>query len=167
MEPLLVRPLKADEWEIFRNVRLAGLKEAPHAFGSRYEDQVDSGPDEWRARLAARAVQFIVERGAQVVGTAGAAIEDGEASLVSMWVSPSARGQGAGDLLVGAVSAWAREAGFGRLALYVMEGNETAQRLYARHGFELSGRRQPTGPDRPGSVELEMILRFVTPAETE
>ena len=65
--------------------------------------------------------------------------DDGDGQqLISMWVAPSARGRGVGRALVGRVIA----AAAGRpLWLRVLDGNETAIRLYQRCGFVLDDSR--------------------------
>jgi hypothetical protein len=63
------------------------LKDAPYAFGSKYEREVHAGEDNWRERLAGRA-QFVAELDGQVAGTAGGvASDDPNAALISMWVA--------------------------------------------------------------------------------
>ena len=41
MEQLATLTLSSDNWRVFRDLRLAALREAPDAFGSRYEDWVE------------------------------------------------------------------------------------------------------------------------------
>ena len=45
--------LTPDDWRVWRQLRLAALAEAPHAFGSRLADWQGEGDREerWRARL--------------------------------------------------------------------------------------------------------------------
>ncbi|HEX5566011.1 MAG TPA: GNAT family N-acetyltransferase, partial [Streptomyces sp.] len=82
----------------------------------------------------------------------------GAVELISMWVSPGARGRGVGDLLVGAVERWAPETGAGVLRLAVAPGNEHATALYRRHGFEDGG---PVGDALPdGRREHVMTKRL-------
>jgi GNAT superfamily N-acetyltransferase len=63
----------------------------------------------------------------------------GAAVLTSLWVDPTARGKGIGGRLVQAVVDWSKSRGFGRLFLWVAEGNAQAERLYERNGFTRSG----------------------------
>jgi ribosomal protein S18 acetylase RimI-like enzyme len=72
-----------------------------------------------------------------------------------MWVSPAARGQGAGDHLVQAVARWARRAGSQALRLAVAPGNENAAALYRRNGFRLTGE---FGDLMPDGVSREHIM---------
>jgi GNAT superfamily N-acetyltransferase len=67
----------------------------------------------------------------------------GTAELVSMWVHPRARGHGAGEALVSAVTGWAADQGFESVHLWVTEANSPARWLYERCGFMLTGERQP------------------------
>jgi GNAT superfamily N-acetyltransferase len=151
-----VRLLTPDDWSIFREVRLAALLDAPYAFGSTYDREVEAAEESWRARLAGRA-QFVAELDGKVVGTAGGVREDDEnAQLVSMWVAPQARGKGAGDGLMKAVDDWAREGGFETLVLWVTEGNRRAEALYARWGFTRTG---VTKPVRHDSSRMEYQMR--------
>jgi ribosomal protein S18 acetylase RimI-like enzyme len=88
-------------------------------------------------------------------GLAGVYVEDGAANLVSMWVSPAARGLGAGKALVEAAAAWAKANDFGTLFLWVTESNTSARRLYEGCGFTPTGQRQPL-PSDPAIPEIAM-----------
>jgi GNAT superfamily N-acetyltransferase len=135
-----LRVLTEDDWPVWRELRLAALAEAPQAFGSQLADWQGPGDREerWRGRLSIPGSYNLV---AVVDGKpAGMATgipddEPGVAELISMWVSPAARGRGVGDLLLGAVEQWARQAGAGVLKLAVTETNANARALYLRRGF--------------------------------
>ncbi len=149
--------LAEHEWDVYRDVRLASLADSPWAFGARVAEERGRTDNDWRARLAGR-TQYVARERGRSVGTVGAFIEeDGTVELVSMWVAPDARGTGVADQLVDAVVADARERGRARIALWVAVGNDPAERLYARHGFERTGRTQPVDDDDPArGVEFEM-----------
>jgi ribosomal protein S18 acetylase RimI-like enzyme len=70
-----------------------------------------------------------------------------------MWVSPAARGGGLADLLVGAVTEHARQAGADRVTLWVAVGNDRARGFYQRMGFTPTGRRQQY--PRVGAADLD------------
>ncbi len=72
-----------------------------------------------------------------------------------MWVSPAARGRGAGDALVAAVERWARQTGASVLRLAVTQGNDNAAALYLRNGFRHTG--ELAGPE-PGGGHREHIM---------
>jgi len=66
---------------------------------------------------------------------------------------PVARGAGVGDSLIAAVTAWAKDAGYQQLMLWVTEGNANARSFYQRHGFRRTAPIQPVraGEDRSSS----------------
>lgn len=137
------RALTADDWPLWRQVRLAALAEAPDAFKARLEDWHRGGEQRWRSRLEASGTYNVVALlDGQPVGMAsGIRGDDGVSELRSVWVSPRARGRGVGDLLIGAVETWARELGATALKLAVIPGNERAIALYERSGFVATGER--------------------------
>ncbi len=133
-----VREIGPDDWVVWRLLRQRSLTEDPQAFASSVQ-QWTGGQDReenWRARLAAPGACFVAEHGGAPVGmVATRPDDDGDGlQLTSMWVAPSARGRGVGRALVGRVVA---EAAGRPLWLRVMDGNETAVRLYQRCGFVL------------------------------
>jgi ribosomal protein S18 acetylase RimI-like enzyme len=152
-----IERLGPDAWEVYRDLRLASLRDAPHAFGSRFELERERSETEWRGRLAAR-TQFVAMDGAEPIGTVGCRPEPGgELELVSMWVAPRARRSGVADRLVEAVLDEASSRGDATVVLWVSEGNAPAERLYARHGFARTGRTQPVDDADPGrGREFEM-----------
>jgi ribosomal protein S18 acetylase RimI-like enzyme len=135
---------------------LVALKEAPYAFGSTWEGEKDRGDEEWRDAVTSR-MRFVAVFNDQVVGMAagGASNDTGTASLTSLWVDPSTRGQGVGDQLVNAVLKWAKAEGFSQVLLWVTEGNSKAASLYERNGFTRTG-DVITEPLR----EFEMSIRL-------
>jgi ribosomal protein S18 acetylase RimI-like enzyme len=132
-----LRVLSPDDWLAWRELRLAALAEAPYAFSSRLADWQGDGDraERWRARLDG-SFNVLAMLNRQPAGMAsGARTDDGVADLLSLWVSPAARGRGVADELVGAVERWARQAQAGLLRLAVMVDNENAVALYERNGF--------------------------------
>jgi ribosomal protein S18 acetylase RimI-like enzyme len=148
--------LEPDDWKVFRTIRLAALKEAPYAFGSTWEGEVNRSDDEWRQAVTSR-LRFVAVLNDQVVGMAagGESDQTGTAALTSLWVDPASRGQGVGDQLVIAVLEWAKSEGFSQVLLWVTEGNSKAESLYHRNGFDRTG-EVITAPRR----EFEMSKRI-------
>ncbi|WP_016905657.1 GNAT family N-acetyltransferase [Streptomyces xiaopingdaonensis] len=131
-----LRILTVDDWPLWRELRLAALREAPHAFTARLADWGHGGEERWRARLEAPATRNVAAFAqGTAVGMASGLSRDGAYELRSVWVSPRARGRGVGDLLLSDVASWAREHGATSLRLKVVRGNEAAEALYARNGF--------------------------------
>jgi ribosomal protein S18 acetylase RimI-like enzyme len=156
-----IRRLTPDEWKIYRDLRFAALTNDAIAFGSTVERERQFGEADFRARLEQRAM-FAARVGDHYVGLVGGVDFDqtGVADLISMWVAPEARRRGIGDALVRAVLDWARDQGFDQVELWVTEGNDSAERLYARHGFTRTGERQHIRPNNPDTWEVRMVLRF-------
>jgi GNAT superfamily N-acetyltransferase len=141
MSTFVVTQLTPEDWQEFRDLRLASLADSPSAFSATLAQQIDLMEADWRRRLEQR-TQFVARSGTAALGTAGCFEENGGAELVSMWVHRSCRGQGVGDLLVQAVLAYARDRGHPQIRLWVTEGNRAAEALYARHGFVRTGESQ-------------------------
>jgi ribosomal protein S18 acetylase RimI-like enzyme len=151
--------LRPDDWRTWRRLRLAALAEAPYAFGSRLADWQGDGDREerWRARLGIPgSFNVVAVLDGEPAGLAsGVPAGEGAAELISMWVSPVARGHGVGDHLVQAVARWAQRAGAAVLRLAVVPGNENAAALYRRNGFHLTGE---LGDLMPDGVHREHIM---------
>jgi ribosomal protein S18 acetylase RimI-like enzyme len=135
------RALTAIDVATFRSIRLEALRSNPEAFMSTYE--VESAFDDatWSERLAGfegRPGQvFTAECSGEVVGVAGVGwyVEPGETVLWGMYVRGSARGVGAGRMLVQACVDWARSHDADSMTLAVAPDNEAAISLYRRCGF--------------------------------
>jgi ribosomal protein S18 acetylase RimI-like enzyme len=146
-----LRVLTPDDWRTWRRLRLAALAEAPYAFSSRLADWQGDGDREerWRARLGLLgSFNVVAVLDGEPAGMAsGLPAGEGAAELISMWVSPAARGHSVGNHLVRAVERWARQAGSGVLRLAVAQDNENATELYRRNGFQLTGELGDPMPD--------------------
>lgn len=60
--------IRADDWELFRDVRLASLSESPEAFGSRHADWVDASVERWRDRLTTVPLTLVARDATATVG---------------------------------------------------------------------------------------------------
>jgi len=81
----------------------------------------------------------------EVVGfaTVGASYsEDGTGELYAIYVHPSSWGNGAGHALIERAEASLRESGFPSALLWVLEGNEQAERFYRAAGWERDGEKE-------------------------
>jgi ribosomal protein S18 acetylase RimI-like enzyme len=154
-----LRELTADDWQLWRELRLAALEEAPYAFGSQLADWVDAEEERWRARLDIPGSRnFVAVLDGTPVGMASGVRtdEDGVAELISMWIAPTGRGHGIGDQLMARVEGWARDAEAQILELSVADGNEKARALYLRSGFADTDREGELMPD---GIHHEIVMR--------
>jgi len=167
--PSQVGRIQPEEWQVYRQVRLAALAEAPYAFMSTLEREKAFGEDAWRQRLASpTAATFIAWRDGEPTGTATGKLDDpadeyavpGAWQLVGMWVDPSARGTGIAGELVEAVAKHARALGAASLVLWVTEINDRARAFYRKLGFVPTGARQPVRPEEPEHWEEQMIRQL-------
>jgi ribosomal protein S18 acetylase RimI-like enzyme len=158
-----LRVLSPDDWQVWRELRLAALAEAPYAFGSRLADWQGEGDraERWRERLSLPGSYNVVALlDKQPAGMASGVPGDdpGVVELISMWVSPAARGRGVGDRLIQGVEEWARREQAKVFRLSVMQGNEAAERLYQRCGFVDTG---VLGDLMPDGVRHEQVMEKV------
>lgn len=161
-ETATVRRLVPDEWPVWRDIRLLALADTPSAFGSSLAREQKFGEADWRLRLSPdNGMAAVAMLGDRVVGAIGGYTPpDADAVLlVAMWVHPGARGRGVADVLVPDVLAWARENGWSRVELRVADGNVAARRLFERHGFVATGRRDTLESD--ATVGTESLVREV------
>jgi GNAT superfamily N-acetyltransferase len=149
-----------------RALRLRSLADAPDAFWVSLEDEQATPEDVWRERLGDPDGPFfvVVEDGVDVGLARGSRHwrHDGDAILTHVWVAPEARGCGAGQALVEAVTSWARDGGFRQLRLEVADDNAPAVRLYARMGFTPSGETGTLPAPRDHITEHERVLPLHT-----
>ncbi|HEU5421725.1 MAG TPA: GNAT family N-acetyltransferase [Streptosporangiaceae bacterium] len=163
---LEIQVLTPDDWPAWRELRLAALAEAPHQFGARLADWQGEGdqPARWRARLEIPGSLNLIalDDGVPAGMLSGVPGAEGVVELISMWVSPAARGKGAGRRLIAELIGWAAAAGAGELRLEVRPDNAPAIGLYERSGFARAG--QADGVARNGTPDLVMT-RPLTPQD--
>jgi ribosomal protein S18 acetylase RimI-like enzyme len=158
MSDVTVKALGGEDWQAFRQVRLAALRESPEAFTSSYDTEVAYDEDFWRLRLA-RAERLLACDGDEPVGmvSLGQAEEDGVAELFGMWVAPSRRGSGVAWQLTHAAALHARAAGRRALKLWVSTDNGRAVAFFSSYGFRPTDQRRPMTTDAEVE-ELAMIV---------
>lgn len=164
---LVVRPLLADEWPLYRDLRLRALHDSPDAYGSILALESTRSNEEWADRLA-RGVQsaselpLVADWAGEPCGLAWARLDDDapeSAHLYQMWVASEQRRRGVGRALVDAAAAWARAMSATQLELDVTCNNEAAVRLYEGAGFVAYGERRAL---RPGStLEAQGMRRML------
>lgn len=149
--------LTGDDWRLLRDVRLAALADAPHAYGSSLAAERDLDESRWRQRFGSGLWAVALDE--EPAGLVGTYLIDDTPLLIAMWVDPAQRGRGVGDALVSEVVRWAAENSWSQVVLRVADGNDAARKLFRRHGFTPTGRRQPLESD-PG-VSTETLSRAI------
>ncbi len=149
-----VRRVSPDEWEAFRDTRLAALVDAPSAFITTHAQALQNTQEDWQSRAEEGGTVLAWVDG-RPVGIAAGYVPHGVPELVAMWVEPESRGTGVVEALIDAVVTWAQAKDADELRLWVVEGNERAERAYERYGFRRTSRAHPV-PGRPEEREAEM-----------
>lgn len=156
----VIRRLTAADAAEFSRVRLEGFTASPDLFRIAAEEESEISEAEVAARVEREHVVGAFVGGAlQGIGGlarfTGARL-DHRALLWGMYVRPEARGAGVGDAIVEALLGEARRIGIRSVLLTVIAGNERAERLYRRWGFERYG--VEPGAVRTGSGYLDEAL---------
>jgi ribosomal protein S18 acetylase RimI-like enzyme len=170
-----IRQAEPGDWAVLRQLRLTALAEAPYAFWATLDQEQPLTQEQWRARIQ-KHPYFLAWQDGEPAGLAAGFAELPEDQLpedqlpepgaapsrgwhlVSMWVSPQARGGGVADQLVRAVCDAARADGATRVRLWVTDANPRAQAFYQRLGFYRTGARQVVRPEEPDHWEEERAL---------
>ena len=102
--PLIVRPFLPEEASILGAIRLEALADSPPAFAERLDVAVAQGGEDFTAAIASGSVWGVFDQD-QCVGMAGldrfvGANVEHKAMIWGVFVSPTARGSGAGAWLV-------------------------------------------------------------------
>ena len=160
-----IRLLTADEWVELRNIRLAALRESPHAFLSTYEREIVYDTNQWRAEFT-RGNWYIGTLADRSVSLLGVTREPGmpvhECYLEYLWVSPEHRRSGIAIGMLTMVLERLRAAAVHTVFIWVLDGNDSAKNLYERIGFVGSNHRQPLA-ERPDRSEEKLILTLAKP----
>jgi ribosomal protein S18 acetylase RimI-like enzyme len=159
---ITVRPLGEDDWQDYRSVRLAALRESPEAFAATLEQEEAYDEDFWRQRML-RSARLVAERAGDAVGvvSVGAAkgSEDAAGELFGLWVRPEARGSGVATRLVKDGASLAAERGHSHLVYWVGTDNGRAVAFASGMGFRPTDYRRPMGvvSEEDGEEEIAMV----------
>lgn len=153
-EDVRVRRLESDDWEVYRDIRLESLADAPYAYGSSLAREQAFDEATWRVRVSGETgVTVVATIGTEPVGVMGVYTGLGFAMLVAAWVRPTTRGRGVADALVADLIDWTRSQDYPELELRVADGNTAARNLFLRNGFLPTGEREPLESDPTVATE--------------
>ena len=166
MSEITVRALGEEDWQDYRSVRLAALRESPEAFVATLEEEQAFDESVWRDRMK-RSERLVAEAEGEMVGVVsiGQAREEGEdaehvGELFGLWVAPQYRGTGVATLLVEEGANEARRHGSTHLVYWVGTDNGRAVAFASGTGFRPTDFRRPMGVHSAadGEEEIAMIL---------
>jgi GNAT superfamily N-acetyltransferase len=142
-----VHAVQASEWEEYREIRLAALKDSPSAFAATWQQEAGYPAERWKMRAqlsqdGVTRIAVVAVEGRQWIGLAGGyrpGDRAADAELISMWVTAGYRGHGVGRALVGAILSWAEGHRACDIGLWVNKANRPAINLYQSTGFRPTG----------------------------
>jgi RimJ/RimL family protein N-acetyltransferase len=141
-----VRRIRVGEGELFRNLRLASLRDSPSAFSTSYESAVERSPESWREQADGTAegsdrATFLAFFGESPIGLAALyrdKLEPGTGEILQLWMAPEHRGTGASIELMDALFDWADENGLGKIIATVTKNNARALGFFLKYALEPS-----------------------------
>ena len=163
MTDISVRSLGEDDWQDYRSVRLAALRESPEAFVATVQEEEAFDEDLWRERMR-RSARLVAERGGEAIGVVSvgrAKADEGNAGeLFGLWVRPDARGSGVATRLVKHSASLAAARGQSHLVYWVGTENGRAVAFASGMGFRPTDYRRPMGvvSEEDGEEEIAMVL---------
>ncbi len=164
MADIEIRVLDRDEWQIYREIRLAALRDAPEAFVDRFEDEAARDDQIWRDRMA-RASRIIAERGGEPVGMVCLGLHDGDpetGEVFGLWTAPTVRGQRVARDLVSTAARQATKNGYRQLYFWAVSDSASAVGFASSFGFRPTSSRRPVrvadGEAEKDADEVAMVL---------
>lgn len=163
MSEITVRALGEDDWQVYRDIRLAALQEAPEAFVATRAAEEALDERVWRDRIR-RSRRLVAESEGTPLGVVslGQAEEPhaGAGELFGLWVAPQARGTGLAWKLVEAGADQARSDGRSHLFYWVGTDNGRAVAFASSFGFRPGSTRRPmrVTSEADGAEEMAMVL---------
>ncbi|MBP7831438.1 MAG: GNAT family N-acetyltransferase [Candidatus Pacebacteria bacterium] len=134
--------LSPDLWEMYRDFRFEAVQNTPEAFAVSYEEEFRKTEEQWRKQIVN---MLFAQSDDKLIGMIGFYSEELEklshvASIVSFYVTPSARGQKVGKQLMDAcLSAIRDNPKVRKVALHVTASRLEAIALYKKFQFEIIG----------------------------
>jgi RimJ/RimL family protein N-acetyltransferase len=161
-----IRRLQLGEGELYKQMRLKALQEAPYAFSSTYKSAASRTEGSWNeqadgtARESDRAA-FIAFCSDEPIGIAALyrhpeGSESGE--VLQVWVAPAFKGKRAAFDLLNAVFQWGAENGFREIVATITKENMGALKFYRKYGFVFMDGTTLDGLDDPVLIkEIEVV----------
>ena len=163
MSEISVRALGEDDWQVYRDIRLAALQEAPGAFVATRAQEEAFDEQVWRQRVR-RSRRLVAERDGSPLGVVSLGQADepyaGTGELFGLWVAPEARGSGVAWKLVEAGAEQALQDGRSHLSYWVGTDNGRAVAFASSFGFRPGANRRPmrVASEADGAEEMAMVL---------
>ncbi len=167
MTDLHVRVATPEDVEIWRALRLEGMRAYPSGFIVT-EEEAAAVPIDEDARRLGRGDRLLAFAGDKAVGLAGfnrnpVPRARHRAEVGPLYVAPEAWGTGVSDRLMTTLIERAGSAGIWQLELFVYAENSHAIALYERHGFVRAGSIPNAIHGADGMEDDLMMIRTLAP----
>ena len=137
---MIIERLPITACQRLKSLRERAVRDSPDAFGSTLAEILSVSQEQWIEQLEKLPTFVACEQDADIgMARASFASDSAEAWLISMWVAPDFRGRRAGEQLVRAVIALARDRGCTKMFLEVADHMVPAISPYERLGFSPTG----------------------------
>lgn len=168
MTTITIRPFHPDEWQRFRDFRLAALQAAPGVYGTHHDEAAGRSEVQWRGTVHGAFNQsFGLFDGSALIGITAVFTwpEDATgrtAMLAGSFIADAYRGRQLSRLLYDIRLEWIRQRRrFTRVVVGHRLSNEASRRANQHYGFTPFLRRPHTWPD--GTTEDEIFYELALP----
>lgn len=164
MTEITVRALGDEDWSVYRDIRLAALKDSPEAFAATLEREQQYDEEMWHRRMN-RSRRMVAEQDGRPVGVASVKSltidERPVGELFGLWVAPELRGKGVAWKLVDAGVRQARQDGQAYITYWVGTDNARGVAFASSYGFRPTDARRPMAEqdaeDGDDNTEMAMV----------
>lgn len=162
MQVITLKPISVPEVDAYKATRLRALQDTPTAFGSTYAKESQLTDADWQRRVlqwnSEHSVCYLAWDHDTPCGIVASTLDSenpATAGIFSMWIAPTHRRCGIGQLLINGIIDWARSRQVKNLRLNVTSSNDAALRFYEHLGFIKTGKTEPY-PNDPNLIEFEL-----------
>ena len=140
---ITIRRIKPSEYELFRQVRLAALRDSPYAFPSTYQGALERSPESWKEQADSTTTgrdraTFLAFSDKKPIGIAALyrrEDDDVVGELLQVWIDPEHRGTRLAWDLMDEIFKWAHKNDYQKIIAEVTIANPGALKFYLKYGF--------------------------------
>jgi ribosomal protein S18 acetylase RimI-like enzyme len=152
---ITIRRIQTGEADLFKQMRLKSLQDAPYAFSTNYASAIQRSAESWHEQAESTAqgsdrATFIAFSEAVPVGIAALYRLEGQTEageVLQVWIAPEFRSTGIAWDLMDVLFQWARENNFRKIIAGVTKENTRALKFYTRYGFSVMDESLPNDAD--------------------
>lgn len=143
-----IRPLQAEQWPLYKAMRITALADAPYAFSSTLAEALERSDAVWASLVKGyttdpNSITCIAYFDDVPCGMAACALLGEETEMFAVWVDPKYRRKGIGRGLIIFALRWSKAQGVQKMTVGVYNDNLEAVALYQSAGFMDHGRIKP------------------------